>query len=333
MKLTKQQKIDAVVDTYQMVDASAKETARNYLRGRPDEEVQQMYQERVEFQPSPAEQAKEQATRARELLKIYKHSGLKNNDSNNEALLNAYFPGSSLSLQNFRSLVENNPDIKSRFHWSAGEPFASVKAIERENLSRISENEINFREACRSLTISGQLNIAPTMANWSLIRAQLGEEWPSLAKILNVLTSGTVTGFSPNSPATVAAWSNEASTKERENLCHIIADASIPPGPGRNEFYRKMFNSIYTTAKSLRAKAEDIQSRKKFARMSSAEIKEYLARERAGRPQPPEKVLPSEIDKKAIYAADAEQIKKWQSIYGSELLNARLQGLSQGEVQ
>jgi hypothetical protein len=323
--MDKYEMIEAIVNTYD-ADSVTKQNARNYLAGLSDAEIQKNYDDRITYALSPAEQMKAKATRAREVLKIYKHSGLKNNDSNNEALLNAYFPGTLLTFENFRSLAESNPEIKSRFHWSAGEPFAEVKAIEQEHLHHVNENEFNFREACKSLAISGQMNVAPNLANWSLLRPHLGEEFPSLVKLLNVMTSGTVTGFSPNSPATVAAWSNEASTKERENLCHIIADASIPPGPARDEFYRKMFNSIYTTAESLRAKAEDIQSRKKFARMSPAEIKAYLARERAGQPQPKPRVLPPEITKKEILAASAEQLKNWASFWGNDLLNQRLAG-------
>jgi hypothetical protein len=116
--------------------------------------------------------------------------------------------------------------------------------------------------------------------------------------------------------------------QERQKLCHLIADAEAPPGVIRDERFRKLYSSLYTTIESLREKATAITGRRKFARMSVEEIKQYLNRERSGIPQPPEKVLPAEISKSVIVHADAEQLKQWNSYYGHDLINARLQGLA-----
>jgi hypothetical protein len=322
--MEKYEMISQIIEKYTEAntDSVTLQNARNYLTEQSEYEVQKTYDDVVTYS------AKAKAFREGQILKIYKHSGLIN-DAHNDALLNVLLPGVLLNVEAFRSLVELNPVIKNRFHWiNATEPFAEVKAKEQEQQAGAGQNETNFRNACRILAIAGTVNISPSLANWSLCRNAFGEEFPSLAKMLQVLGEGSVKGTSPNSPQTIAAWASDDLAQERQKLCHLIADAEIPAGPTRDERYRKLYASMYTTIDSLREKAEAITSRRKFARMSPEEIKQYLARERAGIEQPPEKVLPPEITKAAILRANSEQLRQWNSYYGSDLVTERLQGIS-----
>jgi hypothetical protein len=320
--MDKYEMISQIIEKYTEAntDPVALQNARNYLTEQSEFEVRKTYDEVVTFS------VKARAFREGQVLKIFKHSGLIN-DTHNEALLNVLLPGVLLNFEAFRSLVEQNPIIKNRFHWTGPVPFASVKAVEDEQRAGAGQTETNFRNAVRTLAVAGTVNIAPTLANWSLCRNAFSSAFPTLAEMIQVLGSGSIKGTSANTPTQVAAWASDNLAQERQKLCHLIADAEAPPGTIRDERFRKLYSSLYTTIDNLREKATAITDRRKFARMTPEEIKAYLNRERAGIQQPPE-VLPPEITKAVILHADSSQLRQWNSFYGSTAVTERLQGIS-----
>ncbi|MCU1241758.1 MAG: hypothetical protein JWO71_2484 [Candidatus Acidoferrum typicum] len=95
-------------------------------------------------------QQKAATNRQREMLAIFHYSGLKSPSPRNEAALDQVFPGPTLSLENFRSYVQQNPDVaRQRFEW-ASEPFAQV---EQAAAARLAGEKRLFAEFCRKNSV------------------------------------------------------------------------------------------------------------------------------------------------------------------------------------
>jgi hypothetical protein len=321
--MDKYEMIEQIITKYMEVntDPVALQNARNYLSEQSEYEVQETYNEVVVYA------AKRNAFREGQVLKIYKHSNLIN-DTYNDAALNALLPGALLNYEAFVSVIRQNPLIKAKFHWLNSEPFPELAAREQEFQAGASANELNFRNACRTLAIAGTANISPNEANYSLCRAKFGEQFPSMAKMIEVLSSGAVPGLSPNAPATIDVWIKESGTQERQKLCHYLADASAYDEDTRSDVFRRLYQSTYTSNEALQERVNQIQERRRLAKMTVEEIKEENAKKRASQAHTESRVLPPEISRAHILSASAEQLKTWTSFWGKDLINQRLAGQS-----
>src|SRR5437879_1986342 len=120
--------------------------------------------------------AETKAARVREfaLLQIFKFSGLANTKEN-EASLDRLL-GPTLSLQTFRSLCENNPDIARKFKWES-EPFARVIAQEQEQNQQRTKVRQAFSAAAKAVTVQGLNDVGDFAANFNLVCGVLGTQF------------------------------------------------------------------------------------------------------------------------------------------------------------
>lgn len=288
--------------------------------------------------------------RAHELLMIFRHSGLKSPSPTNEVALDQMFPGPTLSLENFRSYVQQNPDVaRQRFEW-ATEPFAQIVRAEQQQGQQAVRDRQVFGAVCKALAVKGLANVANVDANYSIIQRHLGSGF-SVADVTNLILRGDLEfEFAPNSNQIVRDWIDEAALKERRALAVEIAndysqdeetrqqvfDRLMPP-PFPLERLREMgdsaelrkavgHNSTYETTEQLRARAHEIRARRALRKQSVEQVRAVVAADAQQRRDALNPVLPDSITAQAIRDAKPQQLRKWLQFYGQELLNQRLQG-------
>jgi hypothetical protein len=267
--------------------------------------------------------------RAFQLMQIFKLSGLAGGtaEAHNEALLDHYFPAgrSSLSLENFRSLVQNE-SIRAKFVW-ASQPFAAVTQAEQETTRQATAVRQSFDDACRTLAVAGVADVRPSDANFGMVMANITPPF-SLDKLNSAIR--TVTGLYPNSPQQIFVWRQSADAAERHALVEeIILDHSRDANSRATE--RKRLLSRVPT-EEMRQKVATIRERQRLRSLSVDDIrKENIFS------QPPAdnsgsgfRSLPDTITKLQIHQANPEQLRRWLKFYGPDNLNARLAG-NQGE--
>jgi len=287
--------------------------------------------------------------RAHELLMIFKHSGLKSPSPTNEAALDQMFPGPTLSLENFRSYVQQNLDIaRRRFEWVT-EPFAQIVQSEQQQGQQAVRDRGAFAAVCKALAVKGLANIADCDANYSIIQRHLGSGF-SVADVTNlILRGGLEFEFAPNSNQIVRDWIDEAALKERRVLAVEIANdysqdeetrqqvfdrLMTPPFPleqlremGDSELRKAIGrNSMYETTEQLRTRAHQIRARRAFRKQSVEQVRAIVTADAQQRRDALNPVLPDSITAQAIRDAKPPQLRKWLQFYGQELLNQRLQG-------
>jgi hypothetical protein len=142
--------------------------------------------------------SKEAANRAKARLQIFTYSGLTNAQVN-ERLLDEFFPGPSLSFENFRNLIEQNPNIAARFIW-AEQPFARMHAADGQQKQQQAQDRRNFATAAQAVTAQGLGDVRDCDANFSAVCEKLGTGF-SAKDAVRVLTDGSITGLAPSGNA------------------------------------------------------------------------------------------------------------------------------------
>lgn len=269
-------------------------------------------------------QAKENARRSQQLWLIFKETGLENTVAN-EGLLEAMMPGGTLSLELFVNLLKSNPKMRTRFSW-VGQPLGKIVQAEQQLTAAESHKFATFQQACKHLAVSGHADIAPSLANYSLVSSQISE--PVTAQsVVAALTNGSLQGLSGNAPGVVDAWREESLVQERQDLCRIIADNYTRDPFGRQAHYKQLLAARYKPIESLRAEVEEIKRRKALRNLNPEQLKEII---RSGQTPAPERKLPPIISAYEIKIADRKQLATWIEHYGVDALNRRL--LGQDEV-
>jgi hypothetical protein len=259
------------------------------------------------------------ALRARELYQVFKKSGLENVEVN-QILLDQYLPGSMLSFSNFRSLVQNNDSIRTKFVW-ASQPFAAVTQAEQETTRQATVVREAFNGLCRTLAVAGIVDVRSSDANFSLVMGSITPPF-TLDKLNSAIR--TVTGLFPNSPQQISEWRRDSEAAERLQLADQIS-ACFSKDPQTCEIERKRLLTRVAT-EDMRQRWDRIQEARKYNNMDVDEIKKANL---LAAPPPNNtgfKPLPPEITKDAIRKAEPEKLRRWLRFYGPDNLNARLAG-------
>jgi hypothetical protein len=293
-------------------------------------------------------QTKEATNRAKARLQIHQYSGLTNAQVNDD-LLNELLPGPSLSFENFRSLIEQNPNIAARFIW-AEQPFSRVVQAEQQQRQQATKDRGVFSAVCRALTIKGLANVSDIDSNYVEVRRRVAG--PLTAEnVMNLILHGDLNfEFAPNSDQIVKEWIDEAAWRERRALAVEIAnDYSLDAPTRQREFDRLMTppvpleqlremndsaelrkavgqNSTYENTQQLRERAQEIRNRRAARAMSKEELQGIVAASAQQRRDALNPVLPDSITAQAIRDAKPPQLRKLLQFYGQDLVNQRLQG-------
>jgi hypothetical protein len=140
-------------------------------------------------------QTKEATNRAKAKLQIHQYSGLTNAQVN-DSLLDELLPGPSLSFENFRSLIEQNPQFQDRFEWDSV-PFGRVKAAEAEQSNQRTKVRQAFSAAALAVTAHGLNDVGDFDANFGRVCSVLGTDF-TVAQAVKALTNGSIQGLAPS---------------------------------------------------------------------------------------------------------------------------------------
>jgi hypothetical protein len=329
IQINRERIIQSIISLTTFPDEVTKQNARNYLNGLPLAELQAKREALVTDPVEAAYAAKESRRLAYAMLQIYKHSGLRNIQENDVALDRIFGPALSLDL--FRSYCDQNPAAaKLNFIWD-GEPFGKAKQAEANRETAATHTYEAFCEAAKLVSVSGQANVAPNVANFGLIRSRINEP-ATVQRIVEALTNSSVKGLAPNDEETIRDWKREGEVRERESLCRFIAEATFGKRKtdarspeviqyGVEVEFQRLMTSRFTPTETLR---EQVAQMKEARRLSKLTPEALRAESRRGTPLLTTPALPEQITARQIKEANPTQIRLWVARFGQDAVNARL---------
>ncbi len=247
--------------------------------------------------------AETKAARGREfaLLQVFKFSGLANTKEN-EASLDRLL-GPTLSLQTFRSLCENNPDIARKFKWES-EPFARVIAQEQEQNQQRTKVRQAFSAAAKAATAQGLNNVSACDANFNRVCGVLGTDF-TIAQAVKALTDGTLQGLASSGNAAELRAAYQQKQIDDHNHWLMNADTKTLREITRQEIADQRQNSAQEQA--------------------DRELQVGLRRQTAmGFPPLPDLWRGEKLDANFIKHCNVETHKRLTKRFGSAALTARL---------
>jgi len=186
------------------------ERVRKVLQEKSVDELQSMAQRirlKVQTEATRYEYVKLQLVKA----------GLANTDQNWQKI-DTRLPGSSLTVENFRRLVESDPQFKADLTWTA-EPFAEANREEQQQSSRYRAQRSLFDACANAVTGQGIVNVAANDANFGLVNQALEEDGLDFTQdnVINLLVRGGLQLASNDKDS-----SQELDQKSREHLLGSI---------------------------------------------------------------------------------------------------------------
>ncbi len=301
----------------------------------------------------------EETRRAYVQLQIVR-GGLANTDQNWKIIYQR-LPGETLTLANFRRLVESDPAFKQSLQWDA-EPFATAIQAEQEQATQEQQRAAKelhiFNAAARAVTGQGLANVATVHANFNMVKQTIEEDGLdfTMDNVIRVLLHGGLNlaqndqevtselvgqsrsqllanfeSYLDRSPESfkIREWAKDpsvpiADVRERLQLVEQIADTMSPHQEDRAHHFRKLVLSV-RPVEEFRQRVANIDERRDLRNMSRDELRQHIQREGEAEQQPPI-TLPAEITAGAIRKSSKDQQLAWHKQYGVDALNARLRG-------
>jgi hypothetical protein len=303
---SKQQLIEQIVHLLltQFEPYSVSTKDRAFLEQQSTEYLKNKLQELVDESADPLAKDKEALRRAEQVLIIFKHSGLKNNKQN-ATELDRTLPGATLSFQNFRSLIEQNSDIATRFTWDS-QPFGSVIAHEQEQSKQRTKVRQAFSAAALAVTAQGLNDVGDFDSNLRLVCSVLGTDF-TVAQAVRALTDGSIQGL--------AASGNAAELREQYRQ-KLVDDHN-----------KSLLNSDTDTLRKIvrRESAETLVANQQAR--ADRELQVELSRDAAiGFPTLPDMWRGEKLDSAFIKKCNPETHKLLSQRFGSGQLTNRLRG-------
>jgi hypothetical protein len=235
-------------------------------------------------------------------------------DHPNWRVINQHLPGDMLTVENFRDLLNTNPNFKkSLVFWK--EPFTDMVRQEQEQIADEQKRRRDFSAIIKALFANGTADIADNEANYKLSIDQLEDLLVSgtvqgrtfVAALASAIARGLIVGLAPNqqedrreleqqveqhllqsvqrrldnpydpNDAAVRRKIQSESfreTRERIDLCGQLADNHSPDPAVNNQQFRSLFVAK-TSNEQYRQQVQAVLERKKFAAMTPQEIKDY----------------------------------------------------------
>src|SRR5271155_3394780 len=172
---------------------------------------------------------REDARRLQVKLELVAQHGLQNTREN-DAFLDNYFPGPSLTVKNVYDGFKANRIGGVLLN---GQPFAKLENENAANIPQADQNRRNFDTVCRACTAQG-IDVAGSDSNYKIVQDYVQDSGGNFSIQWLASRMGNIAGLHPNNPETSSGIDAEA----RQKLWAEVDD-SLQFRDNRGQFHHR----------------------------------------------------------------------------------------------